>query len=56
MRPVSEDPRVIKQLQGRRGDLLLGLGVLNLMLGGIVLLSSAMTALSKPVNPEAPSE
>jgi hypothetical protein len=36
--------------------LLLGLGVLNLMFGGIVLCSKAKTDLIKLVRPEAPSE
>lgn len=38
------------------GDVLLGLGVLNLMFGGIVLCSNARTALIKLVTPEQPSE
>lgn len=40
----------------RHADLLLGLGVENLMFGGIVLFSKANTALIKLVKPEAPSE
>ncbi len=40
----------------RHNSLLLGFGVLNLILGGIILFSKARIALIKLVMPDAPSE
>jgi hypothetical protein len=43
-------------MKGGRGNALCGLGLVNLMLGGIVFFSSARTALMHEVMPDAPSE
>lgn len=47
---------IFKFLRWGSAYLLLGFGSLNLMLGGIVLFSSAKIHLRSEVSPEAPSE